>query len=292
MDSLTQKAGQLPRTTQILIVVIGFAAAVAGLVALYSIGVIEVGYDWRTTFYPAAHNVFLGKSPYEVNGFVNVPWTVLVLLPFAVLPLPISGALFCVISIIIYCVVAFRLGADLPWLAIFLISPFVLGNLYFGNLDCLALVGLILPPPIGIFFVLIKPQIGIGIAAFWLVEAWRKGRLLEVLRVFAPVGAAILISIALFGNWTSSQINVVNASWNTSWWPWSLPVGLVLLVRAVIYRKKNEAIAASPFLSPYVAYPSWVGVLLALIPRKLELIVAVAGMYLTGIIGLLILALK
>jgi hypothetical protein len=185
-----------------------------------------------------------------------------------------------------------RFGADLPWLAIFLCSPFVLGNLYFGNLDSLALLGLILPAQIGLFFIFIKPQIAIGMAAFWLIEAWRKGGIIEVVKVFSPVGIALVISILIFGNWTSGQIDVVNASWNTSWWPWSIPVGLVLLARAIYHRNDKEALAASPFISPYVAYPSWVGVLLALAPRRLELAVAVAAMYLSGIVGLLILALK
>ena len=42
--------------------------------------------------------------------------------------------------------------------------------------------------------------------------------------------------------------------------------------------------AASPFLSPYVAYNSWSGVIAALLPRKLELSLVILGMWVDAII--------
>src|SRR5690606_38971700 len=69
------------------------------------------------------------------------------------------------------------------------------------NIDWLPLVGFVLPPQIGLFFILIKPQMGLAVALFWLVEAWREGGLREVIRVFGPVGAALALSLALYGLW-------------------------------------------------------------------------------------------
>jgi hypothetical protein len=42
--------------------------------------------------------------------------------------------------------------------------------------------------------------------------------------------------------------------------------------------------AASPFLSPYIAHGSWICVVAALLPKKLELLMAVIGMWIIFVI--------
>jgi Sec-independent protein secretion pathway component TatC len=45
--------------------------------------------------------------------------------------------------------------------------------------------------------------------------------------------------------------------------------------------------AASPFLSPYLAYHSWVSVLAGLLKHDFELVLAVIGMWLVAVIRIL-----
>ncbi len=52
-------------------------------------------------------------------------------------------------------------------------------------------------------------------------------------------------------------------------------------------RRKDYAISASPFLSPYLAYHSWAGVLLGLVQHDFELVTAVVGMWLVAVVRLL-----
>lgn len=244
----------------------------------------EPSIDWQGAFYLAAQEVMHGRSPYNVINFLNVPWTLIPLLPLALLPVRIGSAAIFVLSLGIYVYVAYQLGARGVWIIVFLLAPPIIHSLFLGNIDALSLLGFVLPPQIGLFFVLMKPQIGLVMALFWLGEAWRQGRVREVIRVFAPVGIAVLISVLIFGNWmTPERLNLqVYSTWNASWWPWGIPVGLVLSALCLRDRRKDYAMAASPFLAPYVTHSSWMGVVAALLPRKLELAAAVIGMWIVA----------
>lgn len=244
--------------------------------------------DWHGTFYPASQELLHGRSPYNVTTFLSVPWTLIPLLPFALLPERMGSAALFIVSILVYAWVAYRLGARGIWIIIFFLSPPLIHSLFLGNVDSFSLMGFILPPQIGLFFVLMKPQIGMIVALFWLVEAWRQGGIKQVVKVFSPLAIFIVLSLLLFGNWMATRsVDPINSYWNASWWPWSIPFGLVLTALSLRDRRKDLALAASPFLSPYVSHSSWVGVIAALLPRKLELVIAVIGMWIVALIRIL-----
>jgi hypothetical protein len=120
---------------------------------------------------------------------------------------------------------------------------------------------------------------------FWLAEAWRDGGIKSVFRIFAPVTISLLASFILFGNWVvGRQADLLGSGWNASLWPWALPIGLVLVGLSIRDRRKDFSMAASPFLSPYLAYHSWVSVLTGLIQYDFQMVVAVVGMWLAGYI--------
>jgi hypothetical protein len=121
-----------------------------------------------------------------------------------------------------------------------------------------------------------KPQIGAGIALFWLVEAWRTGRLREVVRVFSPVVLAYLISFAVYGLWPLRFTERMSDPFNASLWPLSIPIGLGLLFHALQRREKFFAMSASPFLAPYINIHSYAVLLLAFIPSPALFFLAVA----------------
>ena len=166
-----------------------------------------------------------------------------------------------------YAFVAYKLGAKPIAIIFLLLSPLVMHVLLNGNMDWLAVLGFIMPPQFGLFFISIKPQIGIAVAPFWLIEAWRVGGWKQVLRTFAPFTIVLLLSFAIFGLWPLEAVheNVTGVFFNASLWPMSIPVGLALFVAAMRKRKIEYAMAASPCLSPYVLFYSWGGALLAII---------------------------
>jgi hypothetical protein len=202
------------------------------------------------------------------------------MLPLALLPENVGRALFLLLNFAAFTYVAYRLGAKPLAMAFFLLSPPVLHSLFNGNIDALVLLGFILPPPVGLFFLAIKPQIGAAVAFYWLIESWRQKGAPEVIRVFAPFTIALLASFLFFGLWPLRWRQEVDQWWNASAWPLSIPVGLGLLVAAVRRRRVELAMAASPCLSPYVLLHAWVGALAAILPLTAETIAVVIGLWL------------
>ena len=235
--------------------------------------------DWSGVFRPAAQKLISGSSPYNVKGFIYPPWALLPLVPLALLPESIGRAVLIMTNLVTFGYTAHRIGAKPLALVFFLLSPPVLHCLINGNIDWLVTLGFVLPPQIGLFFIIVKPQIGVAVGIYWLVEAWRIKGWREVLRVFGPITVAMLSSFVLFGLWPLQWGKPLSFWWNASLWPASIPVGVVLLVAAVHKRRIEYAMGASPCLSPYVLFHSWVGALLAVVKSVPETVAAVVGLW-------------
>ena len=256
-------------------------AIVAGLilVSFLTAPFVPPGVDWRISFRPAALTLLSGESPYDKVYIIHAPWALLMLAPFALFPENVGRVMLLFCGLASYTFIARRLGAKPIAIIFLLLSPVVMHMLLNGNIDWLASFGFILPPQIGLFFIAIKPQIGIAVAPFWLIEAWRQGGWKQVLTTFAPFTIVLLLSFAIFGLWPLGAVEVTGVSFNASLWPLSIPVGLALLVTAIRKRRIEYAMAASPCLSPYALFYSWTGVLLAIIASVPETIAAVIGLW-------------
>lgn len=256
-------------------------AIVAGLILVSFLAApfVPPAVDWSRFFRPAILTLLSGGSPYGSIYVIHAPWGLLMLTPLALLPEAVGRVLMIFCALAAYTFIAQRLGAKPLAIIFLLISPTVIHLLLNGNLDWLASFGFILPPQIGLFFISIKPQIGIAVAPFWLFEAWRQGGWKQVLKTFAPFTVVLLLSFLIYGLWPLGVAENVTVWWNASLWPLSIPVGLALLVTAVRKRKIEYAMAASPCLSPYVLFYSWTGVLLAIISSVPETIAAVIGLW-------------
>lgn len=273
----------------VLLILVVLALIVAAMAVFLPPGV-----DWQYGFRPAVFEFLEGRSPYEVApaapgtqpsiSIFNAPWALIPLIPIALLPVKVGRGVLAMVSLISLGYVAHRLGAKPAAIGLLLVSPPVVHGVLVGNIDWLAALGFILPPQIGLFFVSIKPQVGIAVAVFWLVEAWRKGRWREVLRIFWPITVALVLSILIFGPWPLRFEGQSGVSWNASLWPLSIPVGLTLLVTALRKRKIEFAMAASPCLSPYLAMHSWVAALLAISASLPETAAAVVGFWILIVI--------
>ncbi len=254
-----------------------FLLAIALLGVVLATLFMPLSVDWERVFYPAGQMVLAGRSPYLVEGFFNPPWLILLLLPLALLPIKIGNAIMAVLGMVTYAYVLRKFKTGLTGTIFFLLSPPAIISIYSGNADWLIALGYILPPQIGLFFVLLKPQVGMGLVIFWLVEAWRTGGFANVARVFLPVSVFTLLSFVIFGFWPEKARALVDVSWNISMWPMSIPIGLALLSLAI--RKRNERLSypVAPLLSPYVASGSLAPAIIGL--EKVEMIVVSIGLW-------------
>jgi hypothetical protein len=255
---------------------------VAGLIfILLIIGAVGLimpgGEDWTGVFLPATEHLLAGQSPYNEPMFFSPVWVLIPFIPLAFLPLGISRSILFIIAIITYSVSARKLGAKNIVLAAFLLSPPVIFSLWLASNDWMPILGFVLPPQIGLFFVLSKPQMGSIVTLFWFVETCRKGGMREIIRVFAPVTIAFLLTFLIFGMWPLRSMNLVSIEHNASFWPVTIPIGLGLLVASLRKRKIEFAMAAGPCLSPYLMFPSWVSAIAATLNSTPEALVAIAG---------------
>ncbi len=255
--------------------VIGAAVALSFIAAPY----LPYAIDWSTAFRPATLTLLSGGNPYENPLMIHAPWGMIPLIPLVLLPEAVGRAMLVFCGLACYAYVAHKLGASPIAVAFVLISPPVMHVLLNGNLDWLAAIGFIAPPQIGLFFISIKPQMGIAVAPFWLIQAWRLGGWKQVVKTFAPFTIVLLLSFAVFGLWPLGAARTGAYWWNASLWPMSIPVGLALFVTSIRKQKIEYAIAASPTLSPYVLFHSWIGVLLAIVSSTPETIAAVIGLW-------------
>jgi hypothetical protein len=251
--------------------------AVSGLFAAIYL-IFPTGKDWETILRPAALTLVNGKSPY-ITGYYNPPWALIPLLPLLPLSPKIGSVILSVVNFLSFGYVAYRLGARPLALALIVLSPPVIYGVLDPNFDWLVALGLILPPQIGLFFISVKPQLGVVLALYWLVVAWKAGGFRQVVKVFAPITITLLISLALYGLWPLRSSELSTVRWNASFWPASIPVGIVLAVSALKNLNKRLAITASPFLSPYVGAYSLSIPVLGLLPDQIETIAAIAGLW-------------
>ena len=284
--------------------------AVSLFAVIFIAPVVPPAIDWHTVFRPAAINVINGRSPYLVAGYYYPPWAILPLIPFAFFPEEIGRVFLLILALGVFAYVANKLGASKIALVALLLSPLVLHEVLNGNIDWLVVLGLIFPPWLGLFFAVIKPQVGIGLIVFWLFFAWKDGGVKKVIRTFAPVTIAYGLSLVIFGFWPLAASKSLDLWWNanlwpvpipvgaeeiwrlqtivnSSLWPVSIPVGLALLVTALRKNDIRYAMAASPTLSPYVLFHSWVIVLLAIVASTPETVAVVIGLWILVLIRLM-----
>lgn len=261
------------QSSKVVVVFTGIVLVGLAVVAYY---VLPDPVDWTIFYRPATIELLSGRTPYSVGSFFNPPWILVPLIPFALLPFRVGVVALFAANFIIFLFIGRALKArPVAYIALFCSLP-VLVCLLFGQIDGLALLGLFMPRWLGLIFLMAKPQIGWVIAVFWLVEAWREGKLKRVALTFSPVVGLFLLSFLLYGFWPLDPdiAGIFATNHNTSLWPGSIVVGLPLLVYALRRRKEGMALIASPFLSPYLSPQSWVIALLGLIPYELEMVAA------------------
>lgn len=188
-------------------------------------------------FWNAGLAARLGQNPYSIPGFFSPLHVLIYFIPLSFLPEPIVYHLNATLTIFILLI---SLGKR--W-ALALLSPSLWAVAWFGNVDWLPVLALIVPATWIAPLALAKPQIG------WL-EALLSRRVLPLLFM----AGIFIVSFALGMNWSTVQ----GSSWNISLWPWGIPIGLFLARVAILKRQPDLALAATPFLSPYLSPLSYI----------------------------------
>ncbi len=245
--------------------------------------------NWYDDYYPAGRALLAGHNPY-LDRFVFTPWFLVIVAPLSLLPPALGRFIFAMLGVFGFAYTAQRFKASRLALTAFLLSPPVILNLTKVDIDGLMVLGLFLPPQLGLFFVTLKPQFGAAIALFWLVETWRTRGWRAVVWIFAPITVAGLLSIIIFGPWFTQPLRLISTPFNASLFPMTIPVGLALLAQSLRSRDIRFAIPAAPCLSPYVTLPTWSVALLAIVHDDLLLLVAVAGFWIERVLTVTVLA--
>lgn len=238
---------------------------------------LPVGLDWRDTYRPAALAMLNGESPFSVEIYYAAPWALVLLMPFAMMPYEIGRAGVFVLGLAAFAYVGYRMGARRWTMALFLCSAAVVGCLNNGNIEWMPLLGIVLPPQFGLILLAVKPQVGVGLAFFWLFIIWKRDGFLVTARTFAPVTILMLISFAVYGPWPLRFGQTI--AWsadNTSLGWYGMALGWALLARSIRKGDEGMALASGPLLSPYVLQFTWSAVLVYLLRRPVELAGAVA----------------
>jgi hypothetical protein len=186
-------------------------------------------YDWQLFLRPAALN---WQQPYR-PGVSNPPWLFFLLHPLARLKPRVGHLALVAIGMVV--ITAFsHCGASL--LAVFLSAPFMVVVLE-GQIDALVLAAFLLPFPLALSIVTVKPQ------GLWLAGL-RYGGWPALLGLLAIV----LLSSVIWPHWWTS---FRAPSRGLDWWPWSIAPGLVLAVVSWQRRSTAGLCLASLLLSPY-----------------------------------------
>jgi hypothetical protein len=248
---------------------------------------LSFGRDWIV--FSMAIRAFLEQNPYLIGeGFYKVfePfWTYIILAPLAILPFQLGGLLHILISLASFMYTAVRMGASRNQLILFLTSSAVMNTVYYGNIDWLITAGLWMPPQIGLFFVMMKPQVGVCIAAYWAYAAWKQGGWGQLLRVFAPVTIAYLISFWMYDLWLFHLNGMENNPASVSVFPLLIPVAIYLMYKAVREQDIKLASCCSPMVAPYLALHSFSVMMLNLFNRPKLFIFAWVALWLLNIIS-------
>jgi len=232
-----------------VLIIIGLALSFLALTSIIYF-LYPVRSHWSEIFRPAALEIIQFKNPYSIEKFFNPPWALIPIIPFAILPEKIGNALYASISLFGFAYAAYKMGARWYVLLIFMILPQTLYNGIQVNVDWLVAIGFTLPPQIGLFFILLKPQIGIFLALYWFIEAWKKDKIKMVSRTFGPVSIAFLLSFLLFGFYFEKGSFLLGYEGRTLL-PMSIPFGLLLFITAFRLKQSGYSITCFPLLTPY-----------------------------------------
>jgi hypothetical protein len=235
------------------------AILVVGILSILVAGMLPDYAGDFNAFYQAGAAILRGQSPYAVPGFYNPIWVALLFTPFALFSRELAYHIYAAIIFgasfyILWRLSQKRIGITL--IAAF--SPFFFMTMQYGNIDWLVLLGLLCPAELGIWLILVKPQMGAPLALLWAWKLYRERGLWKTLLFFLPVTLAYGLSFVI--GMRLPDVSVMQG-WSAGIWPYGLLLGIPLYLWAFKNRDDQLALVATPFLEPYFGPMSWMIIL-------------------------------
>jgi hypothetical protein len=210
--------------------------------------------DWHYTFYPVSQ---MPLQPYAVRTFLNLPWAALILYPIHFFGENLGCAINAGLNLVVIALLVIkRKGGPLPLFLTLTSLPLtmLIGT---GSIEWIPALGFIFQNEWGLVLLLAKPQSGILAILTWLLSVKNK------LLFFLPALLVILSAFLIWGNWpallaanvkymTTAKVSL--ASFNTSPFPYAVPIGLGLIFYMLKYRPANGevlGVLATLCLAPY-----------------------------------------
>jgi len=231
---------------------------------------LPVSIDWSHTYAKIPANI---SNIFAIRGFTNPPWIIL-FLPHAFLPLKIGNAINAALNVLMIFFVVQKVEGRKLGLVLAFTNPFFIDLLRTNNIDWIAMLAFLSPPIWGLPLLAVKPQAFGGIALLWAKRNIHK------LWFFAPFLIVLIASFFVWPGWIFKlRGEVFDQAYNFAPWPLLIPIGIFLIWYALRNDDEIAAIAATPFLMPYIAPYSFAGILAALTGkhRRIAIIIYVVS---------------
>lgn len=236
--------------------------------------------DWNI-YYNAAITFLHFGNPYVDPYFMNPFWILFLIAPFTIFNLTTSYCLFFGFSIFLLLLFCRIMKVSLVKTFFLLISfPFLL-SIFYGNIDVISLFSLILPAPFSILIAMIKPQHGIFIIFYWLIKSFKDGGFRLLYKNFYLGILFLSLSFIFYGAWFLNRVPVTSASWNHSFFPYSLIFLPFSIYYILIKENKNFSLLGSLLVSPYYSAHSLMFMPIAFFENNLFWLVYFATQILT-----------
>jgi hypothetical protein len=230
------------------------------LTAAFALFPLPGGDDWEV-FYHAGRRVFsgdplYGEPVYDGFYYYNAPWLAVLIAPLTLLPSRVGWAILSVSALLLTVLVVrrWRSGLVQPMLA--LLSPPMFYILLHGQVDALALAGILLPQTYWGLVALCKPQVAFGL--LFGTQEFPK-----IIRMAVVTSLVMLLSFLFFGLWPIEVFRQPGpVGRHNVWlglWPFQTAVGIGLIFWAINRRDERFLVAASPFFWPYASTSSLLG---------------------------------
>ena len=153
------------------------------------------------------------------------------------------------------------------------ICPMLLQSIIYGNVEWIPLLGVLFPAPIALIFYTTKPQATIGLILVTLLLEWDRAQWKGVLLAIIPTLVLAVVTTAIYG---LPPVPGPNNPGQHSLFPYSLLVGIPVLILAMKKRDERLSLFVGPFVSPYVTFHGYLPALFAFRGKWMALAVAIS----------------
>lgn len=240
----------------------------------------EGGQDMRDDIQPS---LLSWRTPWA-EGNPLLPWATIILYPLRWLTPAWATAVMNAISVVLIALVIKKFNGNPLFSLPICLSPFGEALFSNGQTDAVILACLLLPAGLDLLFFW-KPQVCLH--AFWVRILAAPGKYLSWILVLIPV------SLLAWPGWPKEilifgQNHLIGGWWNRSLWPYSIPLGVILVHFSIKKRDESLGLMASPLLFPYVNAASYLGFLVVAACKWPRAFGIWYGVYLTSLLLLMI----